>query len=106
MASPSASFSERTELRSRHCIFPVEPSETTRARLPDVCTSPGIESDMRCTPSGHPATARITFTATSLGSIPAGLAHFPTVTEMFSSIPSNSSRTVFSYAATAPAKAS
>ena len=96
MASPNANFSERTELRSRLCILTAEPSETTRARFDEVCTSPGMAIDMRCTPSGQPTTARIRRIAASRGSIRSGRAHGSTRIDTPSSMPANSSCMVFS----------
>ena len=98
IASPSSSFSEFTELRSRHCNFTVLPSDTTRARLLDVCTSPGIETDIFCTPFGQPTTARIRFSATSLAIIVSGASVSVSLMETASSIPANSAFTTFSYA--------
>ena len=96
MDSPSASFSVLTELRSRHWSFTVLPSDTTRARFVEVCTSPGMATDICCTPSGQAATALIRFPATSFGSISAGFPTSATLTDTASSIPAYSALTVSS----------
>ena len=96
MASPSASFSVPTELRSRHWSFTVLPSETTRARFVEVCTSPGMAIDILCTPSGQATTALIRFAETSFGSISAGFSTSLTLTDTASSMPAYSALTTFS----------
>ena len=96
MASPSAAFSVPTELRSRHWSFTVLPSDTTRARFVEVCTSPGIAIDIFCTPSGQATTAFVRLAATSFGSISAGLSHSLTLIDTASSIPAYSALTTFS----------
>ena len=96
MASPSASFSLPTELRSRHWSFTVLPSDTTRARFVEVCTSPGIAIDIFCTPSGQATTALIRFAETSLGSVSAGFSTSFTLIDTASSIPAYSALMTFS----------
>ena len=106
MASPSAAFSVLTELRSRHCNLTVFPSDTTRARLLEVCTSPGMAIDIFCTPSGQPTTAFVSFSATSRATISAGASHSLILTDTASSMPAYSALTTFSYAFSSLANAS
>ena len=80
----------------RHWRRIVRPSDTTRARLVEVCTRPGMATDMRCTPSGQPITARISLPATSGSMMPAGMSHAAAPAEIESSMPANSTARVFS----------
>ena len=91
-----ASFSELTELRSRLCSRTVRPSETTRARFDEVCTRPGIDIDMRRTPSGHASTARTRRSPTARAIIRSGSAQGSACISIESSMPANSATTTCS----------